>query len=129
MKLNKIHREVIQEMLERLPDCDSVECYLCILLFDVIRNRIKKESTVWYSFFVPWRSVRVQKRWFAIHSELSNAIKSGIRRKTTLGEWYEQQASLHGVNEHKSLIRKNSGLYTLVRLAWLERALYTGELK
>lgn len=128
MKLTEDHRKVIRRILAKLPECTGSECYLCLLLFGAADDLARNEKNVWYRFFVPGRSARINSHWEAIRQELSDAIKKGIRYEHTLGIWYEEQARQYGV-EVGNLATGNNGLYTMIRMAWLERALYTGELK
>lgn len=129
MKLNDAHREVISEMLERLKACPAMDCYLCMILYDVVTERSRKEQNVWYGFLVPWRRSRISAYWLDLYDEMRIAITKGIGLKSTLGMWYEEQARTLGINSHKSITHSNDGLYREIRIAWMERALYMGELK
>jgi small-conductance mechanosensitive channel len=127
MKLNEQHiaiLRVVREVLEESPEGG----YICHLVADEVLYLRRKELNRWRNRIFFWRKMSILEKWQDIHHELWRAIQFALDGRTTVGQWFEDSVRRVGVNFSEGE-RHNRYLYKQIRLAWLDRALETGELK
>jgi hypothetical protein len=127
MKLNKHHIAILQqvrEVLEESPDGG----YICIIMADEVLYLRREEINLWRNRIFFWRKMYILRKWQKLHDELWRAIQFALDGRTTVGQWFEDSVHHKGVNFSEGE-RHNRYLYKQIRLAWLDRALETGELK
>jgi hypothetical protein len=130
LKLSKLDIEILQEVRARL-EITLVDSYICFILHDVCREWRHAEMNKRINRILFWRRKQILDKWLdVIEHELSAAIRVGLRQKTTMGIWLEDEIRDFGIvpGEGPS-VRHNLRLYKLARLAWLDRSIETGELK
>jgi hypothetical protein len=129
MRLDSLQIEILRAVRQRLEvERRSTCAYICIAIEEEISDREINESNLWRNRIMFWRRLEIFEKWAERSRVLRSAVHYGIGRGCSVGAWFDSEASRKGVNIETYTVN-NLGLYKQIRLAWLDRMIYTGELK
>lgn len=129
MKLNKLQIDILRGARVRLEEEEYGErSYICFKIDAEVKKREKEELNLWWNRMLFWRKYGIRHKWWVRSTELTSAVSSGIRGRSTLGTWFDLETDRVGIKIAEGTLN-NVGLYKQIRLAWLDRAIETGVLK
>lgn len=127
MKLDKKQIAIltrVRDILERYPS----NGYICLLVEEEAEIASHGERRLWKNRILFWRQFSIKNRWIERREDLVRAIEVGLGGVQTVGTWFDHSVQHAGLNLDGYAIH-NRGLYRLIRMAWLDRSIETGELK
>lgn len=126
MKLVEGDVELLKRVRDSLASAKSRD-FICIEIMDYTTRAKQEELSLWKNRLMFWRRYAICDRWNERRRRLLTAISFGLRMYPTMGEW------LHAETRHKDIRfpanMRNSTLYTLARIAWLDKIIETGKIQ
>jgi hypothetical protein len=101
--------------------------FICIEVMEEIEQVKKEELGRWKNRILFMRRYDICDKWNDRRRRILSAISFGLNMYPTMGEW------LHAATRHKDINfpanMRNSTLYTLARIAWLDKIIETGRIQ